>query len=334
MNISIQTQGPLTTLTVFYPAPVPRHLDWALTSNDHQLFDDGTDEESGEDGATQRTPCEVAAENASSKAWQQVQDVSGLTMTAQLSGPWAVDRILFWVKTTASQVAFKIHLLNDGQSTEKPAATPVTFDFNGACALSYEQLVKATQSVPDTTHRLGQFALSQPKLRVTDPCYQKDTWCAEVVDVLPGLWIAQCVVGPTSWNNRVKLLQVSHESLGEAPILDTRSMEKLGLNAGVDSGQCGFFDDAKYPEVANEFEYQGQTFYARCCNRTLNKSLPGGGVVLDSTPPAGAAGTSHAIGVVTSSGFGDGGYNVYGQRNAQGDIVALTLLFIGDEEED
>lgn len=33
------------------------------------------------------------------------------------------------------------------------------------------------------------------------------------------------------------------------------------LSAGVDSAQCGFFDEGSYPSDAKEFEYETGTFY-------------------------------------------------------------------------
>ena len=39
-------------------------------------------------------------------------------------------------------------------------------------------------------------------------------------------------------------------------------------------------------------------------------------------------------GVVSSSGYGDGSYRVYGQKNKDGEYVAFEVVFITAEDED
>jgi hypothetical protein len=43
---------------------------------------------------------------------------------------------------------------------------------------------------------------------------------------------------------------------------------------------------------------------------------------------------AYAAGAVSSSGYGDGMYPVYGAENQDGKVVALQLVFISQEEED
>jgi len=95
---------------------------------------------------------------------------------------------------------------------------------------------------------------------------------------------------------------------------------------GVDSGQAGFFDPAhagKDDEAVEPFadlstkEPLGR-WYLMCCARTLTK--PGVGLV--------------PFGVVSSSGMGDGGYEVFIRRDAAKAIEVVRIDFLPDDEDD
>ena len=106
----------------------------------------------------------------------------------------------------------------------------------------------------------------------------------------------------------------------------------LNFDAGVDSGQFGFFDRDFYrnDEIAKDLpkhdfgdDYdvnEGDSWYRAVCDLTLAEESWG---VLSG-------------GVVSTSGFGDGSYNVYGSKDESGEYVAFYVEFIGshDEHED
>ena len=158
------------------------------------------------------------------------------------------------------------------------------------------------------------FEIKSGKMRVTDPCYDKDTWCAGVLEnVKNGTWVAEIKTSNEgSWGNRVSELIVRHEShLGAEPY------ERQSIDVGVDSGQAGFFDEAEYHKDGKGEYGDPNTFYGKVCEITLGPDS--GGVV--------------PFGAVSSSGYGDGSYVCY-TLTKDGEIVAAKIVFIGDEDEE
>ena len=164
------------------------------------------------------------------------------------------------------------------------------------------------------TLELGAFELSQPTLRVTDPCYSKDTWCTLALTALPGTWRANAEWGDDGiFGYRVARLVVAHESIGQ---LEYSTFELVDGEAGVDSGQCGFFDDAKYPADELELEYRSAGFYRPICDLL---SSEGGGREAAIIPGD--------FGVASQTFYGDGGYPCRVLRNADGVVVAAYLWY-------
>lgn len=95
-----------------------------------------------------------------------------------------------------------------------------------------------------------------------------------------------------------------------------------GIDAGVDSGQCGFFDAAKYLQHQGGEYGDLSTFYGQACAATATEggNCSGGGIVM-------------GFGAVSSSGYGDGSYEVY-VYEVDGLAVAARVVFISDEEAD
>ncbi len=81
------------------------------------------------------------------------------------------------------------------------------------------------------------FILNSDKLRVTDPCYDRDTWCSGVLNnCLPGIWKVRIITSDEKdWGIRNAELIIWHEDFDSNYICyDSR------INVGVDSGQAGF----------------------------------------------------------------------------------------------
>lgn len=78
-------------------------------------------------------------------------------------------------------------------------------------------------------------------------------------------------------------------------------------HCGVDSGQILLID----PCYVYKDEYGSGGDYDQCCRITLSDD--------------GAGQTD--LGVVTSSGYGDGVYPVYAKKDANGRIVSVTIEF-------
>lgn len=280
-------------LSVEHPAPVPPYFRSALSLPESTFFQDGLDV----------------------TGWESVESDESLTQTRSVLGPWALDVSLIWAMSMLQQLPLALAAFGEGAAGKK---LPFVVRCNGHTLTSREDIEAALmREMPMSSHALGEFTLSQPELRVTDPCYETVNYAP--LQALPGRWRAHTLIGPTDWNARVHVLQVSHDSLGAQEVLPWQELEATKICAGVDSGQCGFFDNALYPTDAAEFEWEAGRFYGYCCDATLNYGLPGGTVIQDK-------------GAVARSGFGDGGYAVYIRRDEQGRVVLAQLVFIGDEE--
>jgi len=165
---------------------------------------------------------------------------------------------------------------------------------------------------PEKTIELGTFNVDSGKLVVSDPCYSPGTWCAGALgNVKNGIWKGFVQKGKTDWGNRCWSVQAVH--------LDHYSQnmgfsEKTDITVGVDSGQAGIYDVAKFG--GGQDEYGDGGWYDNACETTL--SALGAGV-LDG-------------GVVSSSGFGDGAYDCYVSRDNSGQIVGVKVVFIRIED--
>lgn len=208
----------------------------------------------------------------------------------------------FYIKYADSAKMFELTPEN------MPEVLPITF--NGEFITSEEQLPR----IPDRLVPLGSFELTQPILRITDPCYDVATWCAHTTEAVPGTYDAHVYQKYDSdWNlmHRPGLLAIFHESYTGPRDVEVFRTANVVCNAGVDSGQCGFFDDALYPRDKEAFEYEDDTYYGKCCAMTLDDDN-GGGII-------------DGFGVVTGTFIGDGGYNCYVLTNIQGKVIAACL---------
>lgn len=177
---------------------------------------------------------------------------------------------------------------------------------------------------------LGSFELTQPTIRVSDPCYDRDVWCCGTIEkCMVGTWEAGVLYsdeGP--WGKRVSIIAIRHKETGPAfssvnnraicSMNEYRGWSHQLFEVGVDSGQAGFFDDqfyrddavfAGYPDPEHDFD---EVWYSHICDITLSEA--NAGVI-----PHGA---------VSSSGYGDGGYDCYAHRNKNGDIDFAFIVFI------
>ncbi|WP_433957783.1 hypothetical protein [Cytobacillus horneckiae] len=86
--------------------------------------------------------------------------------------------------------------------------------------------------------------------------------------------------------------------------------------------QCLGNDEAAMPSTflsSERQEEKGEKWYIRICDLTLETKE--------------SAGITKG-GVVSSSGYGDGGYELFTIRDENDSVVAIKIVFIGDEEEE
>lgn len=178
--------------------------------------------------------------------------------------------------------------------------------------------------------KLGEFEIKSGTIRLSDPCYTKDTWCAGTVKAKNGTWIGEVDHSDEgSWGKRVSRIRayLKGTDLSVVQISDNFDAMKLDIDVGVDSGQAGIFDDAQYPDGERTGEYgDSSTFYGRVCELTIGETPDG-----THDPDHPQAGIIDDFGVVSSSGYGDGGYNAYALFDGD-EAIAIEIVFIGDEE--
>lgn len=170
----------------------------------------------------------------------------------------------------------------------------------------------------------SQIILGQTVI-VSDPCYENGTWCqSKVTGVIPGRY--NCSIERED-DGHIRSLTVLHEDV-TSPHWEEHS------NIAVDSGQAGVFSEESYrnnestdhlPWLTKDGDpfggsYQekdepGEKWYVKMCDRTLRKE--GWGV--------------YDNGVVSSSGYGDGGY-LLEVTDLEGYINGFKITFIFEDE--
>lgn len=241
-----------------------------------------------------------------------------------------------------------------------------------------------------TLVELGNFEMVSGVARISDPCYDKKTWCAgKIKDVLNGTWKAQVIKkveeykyltdeawhGGRTFKDRRNVLIAIHESFDKSIHTDIRKV--TAFHGGMDAGMAGIFDDKFYKKnykvdylqvgnveynhdsfqhsrQANITMYEAQLYlcqqdpkkkelvpiyeqmlesakelinnppgpdyskaektrdwYDICCDKSLSNI--GAGVIRN--------------GVVSSSGYGDGGFTTFAVYNQDGQVVGIKLRF-------
>lgn len=169
---------------------------------------------------------------------------------------------------------------------------------------------------------LGSFEVVSGKLVISDPCYDRGIWCAGTLEnVRNGEWNAKAdYVEVEDWGRRVAKLTAWHQDCPSDASLTRRGTL---FEVGVDSGQAGIFDDRYYqdgtilplPKTYTAEDVRA-VWYSHCCEITLARLQAG---VLP-------------YGVVSSSGFGDGGYDCVQYLTDSGEVVKVEIEFITEEE--
>lgn len=174
---------------------------------------------------------------------------------------------------------------------------------------------------------LGSFDLTGSVLRVSDPCYNRDVWCCGTIDKCrPGVWEAAVLkTDEGDWGERIAVLAVRYRdggpkfnAINRAMCNATKAWHECPFEVGVDSGQAGFFDEAHYRDdtviskTITEQSGIGDLWYRHCCDVTLTRLSAG--II--------------PYGVVSSSGYGDGGYTAIKHLDRNGRVDFAFIVFI------
>lgn len=160
---------------------------------------------------------------------------------------------------------------------------------------------------------------------ISDPCYEVPTWCQKVLkNVWPGNYSVFCKKSDVEgWGNRVSMLMAIHEDHLSTP-LKWKVEGSRGI-IGVDSGQAGIFDMSTYrvnpdgvPLGDGDISFFGsipdttdsEKWYTKICSHTLGEQGWG----------------HYSNGVVSRSGLGDGGYDLFVAR-VNRKVVAMAIDF-------
>lgn len=162
------------------------------------------------------------------------------------------------------------------------------------------------------------FEVTSGKMQVSDPCYvpTQDWFNQPVIDVLNGAWIASYF-----HDQEMGVLMAWHAAYRDPYRSSWKKLE--GALAGVDSGQCGLYDFDYYQKNGGQGGYrEPNSFYARACDLT------------DSDINADRFGVIDNRGVVSSTYWGDGCYNIYIIQNPEGVVVGVKIGYGSDYGED
>ena len=151
---------------------------------------------------------------------------------------------------------------------------------------------------------LGYITLGD-NVMVSDPCYKLGTWCQDLLeDVLPGRYRCSLLISDEGeWGKRVAFLTASHSDV-ENITFDLNDLESESGDIGVDSGMCGIFDYEFYKRFADNEE-----LYDECCKIDFGDSF----------------GDTDKLAVISSSGYGDGCYDLLVNRNDEGKVNFICL---------
>jgi hypothetical protein len=183
-------------------------------------------------------------------------------------------------------------------------------------------------------YRLGELELKD-SVYVSDPCYDPGTWCQALIDNLkPGKYIGymkKADFGPGCFGGiRVTDIWIIHS---EHPHLYPIKILDPGIDIGVDSGAAGIYDSDYYekyhtPELNEDWydkQFDLRYYFDMDGNNVFSETSKverRDGIELDGKC------------VISFSGFGDGGYELYARKDKAGKIIGLRINFINTHEED
>lgn len=158
---------------------------------------------------------------------------------------------------------------------------------------------------------VGTIDIADDKIDITDPCYDKSTWCRTQKPIVSGEYNCYAGVGSNkTWGKRVYSLIILANGLNLDGKYDVQSVGSIG----VDAGMAGFF--------VNKPDYSDDD-WNQVCDYVFEND--GGGqpkkfwIVDEDTP-------LRCKGFFSESGIGDGEYVVY-EIKQHDKIVGYKLEF-------
>ena len=141
-------------------------------------------------------------------------------------------------------------------------------------------------------------------LRISDPSYNKSTWCTALLEKCKkGQWaVYGCEASLKAWGPRVTGLIAVHSKHELSSLWD--NIRLVPASIGVDSGSCGIFPEESYEDEGN------------------------GNWMASSTLEY----TAWMSGVVSSSGCGDSVYHACYATDAEGKVCGIIVIYVSGAE--
>lgn len=173
---------------------------------------------------------------------------------------------------------------------------------------------------------LGSFEVTCGKIRVSDPCYKMDVWCSGSIESRNGIWDASAIIlsdaETDGWGERVALLAIRHQECSipftTISINNGLFWDAASFDVGVDSGIAGFYDQTEYESKHTESGIDEGWLWDTVCKAVDKNININAGVI--------------QRGVVSSSGYGDGGYDCFYHIGEEGVADFIYIPFIYPEE--
>ena len=217
----------------------------------------------------------------------------------------------------------------------------------------------------------GIIKLSE-KVRISDPSYDMNVWCAGTLDILPGKYECRYErkhIDEVFNDERITNIEIRHEKY-----LSIEPKEKSDIHVGVDSGQAGIFDLDYFKENSTDIE-KFEEWYDEICELTYTHlTIPNPDYIKEEDYPGYEdvkqykyelneekrkiyedwwfvwakkylnrdyiytgrfeAGIKDDKCFVSASGWGDGGYECFVGRNENDEIVSIKIKYIYEEDEE
>lgn len=159
---------------------------------------------------------------------------------------------------------------------------------------------------------LGTITLSERAV-VSDPGYDRTVWCMNNnVQVKSGEYLSFAIKSDEDkFGDRVAcIICIRSQSFTDLKKALRKNWSVVDTTIGVDSGQAGIFDNSVYPEGTDVGEFgEPDTFYGECCEITLGDQSCGR--------------LKNGKGIVSSSGFGDGSYELKALKEGDASIALM-----------
>jgi hypothetical protein len=183
----------------------------------------------------------------------------------------------------------------------------------------------------DNYEYLGLFENTSNKFFVSDPCYNKKTWCAGSVKAKKGIYHCFAMYVQTDWHTRIASLLVIHDININDFNFNKKNKEKFSV--GVDSGQAGIWDYDSFGKKLSDYDYSQVGYVTLGGSWRLEDDEEDDAMVFEDE--AGRKDSYHELhplagvlqyGAVSQTGFGDGSYTCYTSSNKPGSWVMIKSL--------